>query len=57
MKVIRVVQDFLVERFKQLAIENGMSPEQIMRTIEGTGVVIDAEFQIVDHSKEDWEDA
>ena len=48
----------LIARFKQLALENGIPVEQVVETIKGTGIVIDAEFQVVvPEVVEDWENA
>ena len=48
----------MVARFLHLAKQNKMPIEQIRATLEGTGVVLDADFTVVEPEvKEDWEDA
>jgi len=48
----------MVARFLHLAKQNKMPIEQIRATLEGTGVVIDADFTVVEPEvRESWEDA
>jgi phage terminase small subunit len=47
----------MVARFLHLAKQNKMPIEQIRATLEGTGVVIDADFTVVEPKiKEEWEE-